>query len=112
MQQDPETWAQAGKIYDSFYENPVTAQLSDDAKIAKLNDVMTAMLGVPAQPQAKVAPPAITPQAQMPFSLSDLGSGVIPPATTGSKSVEEMSSFELQKWFETHDYDDLPNAFG
>jgi hypothetical protein len=112
MQQDPETWAQAGKIYDSFYENPVTAQLPESEKIAKLNQVMTAMLGVPAQPQTKATPPAVAPQAQMPFSLSDLGSGVIPSEKTGSKSIEEMSSFELQKWFETHDYDDLPSAFG
>jgi hypothetical protein len=108
MQQSPEQWAQAGKVYDSFYENPVTAQLSDADKIAKLNDVMTAMLGTPAQPQTKV-PAAVIPQpapAQV-FSLSDLGSGVIPPAATGQKDPLEMSSSELQAYWARTDYDEF-----
>lgn len=117
IQQNPEQWEQAGKVYESFYKNPATAQLSESEKIARLNDAMTVLLGLPNQAQTQntapkaVQPPAPTPQPAQIFSLSDIGSGYVAQENTAQKSIDDMSQFEIQALINKADYHDLPNLF-
>lgn len=117
IQQNQEQWEQAGKVYESFYENPATAQLSESEKIARLNDAMTVLLGLPNQAQTQNTPPkavqptATTPQPAQIFSLSDIGSGYISQENTAKKSIDDMSEFEIQTLINKTNYHDLPNLF-
>lgn len=117
IQQNQEQWEQAGKVYESFYENPATAQLSESEKIARLNDAMTVLLGLPNQAQTQNTPPkavqptAPTPQPAQIFSLSDIGSGYISQENTAKKSIDDMSEFEIQTLINKTNYHDLLNLF-
>jgi hypothetical protein len=119
MQNNELQWKTAESVYQSMFMNPDTAQLSDIDKIARLNDVMSVMYGLkPTVDQnalnaaASQQPPKMPLQQQVeavnkPYSLSDLGGGVIPTSNSGQKDVMQLSTEELTKLWATKDYDEI-----
>ena len=90
-------WEIANNVYRTL-----PAELSEADKIARLNQVMPALLGItpqpqiqqpakPAQPTAQAAPTA--QQTQL-YSIGDLGAGHVPAASIGQKNLLDMTDME------------------
>ena len=121
MQNNELQWKTAESVYQSMFMNPDTAQLSEMEKIARLNDVMSVMYGLKPtvdQNALKAAqsqqPPKMPLQQQQqveavnkPYSLSDLGGGVIPANGSGQRDITQLSTEELTKLWASKDYDEI-----